>query len=47
MSLPGAALLSLDGGEIYPVTLEGTEHYLVMRRFLADPDSALRELFDD
>lgn len=47
MALPGAALLSLDGGNIHPVRLEETEHYRVTRAFLADPDKALRELFSD
>ncbi len=36
MSLPGAALLSLDGGDIHPVTPEETEHYRVMRDVLSD-----------
>ncbi|MEW5729136.1 MAG: AAA family ATPase [Pseudomonadota bacterium] len=47
MSLPGAALLSLDGGDIHPVTPEETEHYRVMRHFLADPDRALRDILSD
>jgi len=47
MALPGAALLSLDGGTIHPVKLEETEHYRVTRRFLADPAAALRDLFDE
>lgn len=45
MALPGADLLSLDGGTIHPVTLQETEHYRVTRAFLADPDKACRELF--
>jgi predicted ATPase len=47
MALPGADLLSLDGGAIHPMRLEETEHYRVTRRFLSDPDTALRELFDE
>lgn len=47
MALPGAALLSLDGGAIHPVRLEETEHFRVTRAFLADPAKALRALFRD
>lgn len=47
MALPGAELLSLDGGAIHPVRLDETEHYRVTRAFLADPDKALLELFAD
>lgn len=47
MALPGAELLSLDGGAIHPVRLDETEHYRVTRSFLADPDKALRDLFDE
>lgn len=45
MALPGATLLSLDGGTIHPVRLEETEHYRVTRAFLADPAKTLGELF--
>lgn len=47
MALPGAALLSLDGGAIHPVRLDETEHYRVTRTFLNDPDRAMRELFEE
>lgn len=47
MALPGAELLSLDGGTIHPVRLEETEHYRVTRAFLANPAKALGELFAD
>lgn len=47
MALPGAALLSLDGGTVHSVRLEDTEHYRVTRAFLADPAKALDELFAD
>jgi predicted ATPase len=47
MALPGAELLSLDGGTIHPVTVQDTEHFRVTRRFLMDPNKALQELFDD
>lgn len=47
MSLPGGALFSLDGGAVHPVTPEETEHYRVMRHFLADPERALRDILSD
>lgn len=47
MSLPGASLLSLDGGQIRPVKPEETEHYRVMRSFLGNPERILRELLSD
>lgn len=47
MSLPDAALLSLDGAEVHPVTPEETEHYRVMRWFLTNPAAALRETLAD
>lgn len=47
MALPGAELLSLDGGAIHPVTLQETEHYRVTRAFLADPDKAVRDLLSE
>lgn len=47
MALPGAALLSLDAHSIQPVALEDTEHYRVTRSFLANPEKALKGLFDD
>lgn len=47
MSLPDAALLSLDGGAIRPVALEETEHYRVTRHFLGNPTAFLADLFSD
>ena len=47
MSLPDAALLSLDGGAIRPITLEETEHYRVTRHFLGNPTAFLADLFAD
>jgi len=47
MSLPGAALLSLDAGAIRPVVWQDTEHYKVTRSFLAEPKRAWDELFRD
>ncbi len=45
MSLPGAELLSLDGGTIRPVRWQDTDHYKVTRSFLAEPERAWDELF--
>lgn len=47
MSLPDAALLSLDGGAIRPIALEETEHYRVTRAFLGNPTAFLADLFRD
>ncbi len=47
MSLPDITLLSLDGGRIQRINPEETEHIRIMRRFLVDPTSAMRELFED
>lgn len=47
MSLPDAALLSLDGGAIRPVALENTEHYRVTKSFLGNPTAFLADLFAD
>ena len=47
MSLPDAALLSLDGGTIHPVAPEETEHYRITRGFLANPAAFLDDLFRD
>ena len=47
MSLPGAALLSLDGGAIRPIALEETEHYRVTKSFLGNPTAFLADLFLD
>lgn len=47
MSLPDAALLSLDGGKIRPIALEDTEHYRITRSFLGNPTAFLADLFRD
>jgi predicted ATPase len=47
MSLPDAALLSLDGGAIRPIALEDTEHYRVTKSFLGNPTAFLADLFRD
>lgn len=47
MCLPDVTLLSLDSGRIQRVDPEQTEHIRIMRRFLGDPASIMRELFED
>lgn len=47
MSLPDAALLSLDGGTIRSIALEETEHYRVTKSFLGNPTAFLADLFRD
>jgi predicted ATPase len=44
LALPGARILSFDGGEIQPASYETLEHVQIMRTFLADPESYLRHL---
>lgn len=47
MNLPDAALLSLDGGAIHPVTPGETEHMRITQDFLANPTVWLVDLFRD
>jgi predicted ATPase len=44
LALPGARILSFDGGEIQRASYETLEHVQIMRTFLADPESYLRHL---
>ncbi len=44
LALPGATILSFDGGEIRPATYELLEHVQIMRSFLEDPEAYLRHL---
>jgi predicted ATPase len=44
LALPGAAILSFDGGTIKPAAFETLEHVQIVRSFLADPESYLRHL---
>ncbi len=46
MAFPGADIL-LFGEDIRPVAYRETEHYLLTRRFLNDPEGMLRALFQD
>jgi predicted ATPase len=47
LTLPGATVLSLDGGTIREVRYDETDHYQVTRAFLESPDRFFRHLFDD
>jgi predicted ATPase len=44
LALPGAAILSFDGGDIRTADYETLEHVQIVRSFLADPDAYLRHL---
>jgi predicted ATPase len=44
LALPGAAILSFDGGDIRTADFESLEHVQIVRSFLADPDAYLRHL---
>lgn len=45
--LPGAALLSMDGGAMHPVAYEDTESYRVTEMFINRRESLLRLLLED
>jgi predicted ATPase len=47
LTFPGATILSLDGGEIRPVTYPETDHFRVTRDFLNAPERFYRHLFRD
>ena len=44
MAYPGARILELSDAGIRPVNWKDTEHYLVTRKFLNDPDGVLKTL---
>jgi predicted ATPase len=44
MALPGATILSFDGGAPRPIPYQQTEHFLVTRAFLNAPERFLRDL---
>lgn len=44
LALPGAAILSFDGGAIRPASYDTLEHVQIMRSFLDDPEAYLRHL---
>ncbi|WP_341302649.1 AAA family ATPase [Lysinibacillus sp. FSL H8-0500] len=47
LGYPEATIYSFDNGEIEAIRYEETIHYIVTKRFLAAPESILRELFDE
>ena len=47
MALPGADVLQIDENGIERVDYRDTEHYLVTRKFLENPEQMLRYLFED
>lgn len=47
MAFPGATVLEISESGIRPVSYTETEHYLVTRRFMKDPDRVLSQLFDE
>jgi predicted ATPase len=44
MGIPEATIYQIDESGMKQVEYRDTEHYLITRRFLADPDSFLRHL---
>lgn len=44
MAFPNALIYQIDSSGIYPIDYEKTEHYIVTKTFLNNPDSMLREL---
>jgi predicted ATPase len=46
MAYPDAQILLLDEGRLRPVAYEDTEHFVVAREFLNNPQRMLRELLD-
>ena len=47
LTLPGAEVLSLDGGEIRRVRYDETEHFLLTKDFLNDPARFHRHLLEE
>ena len=47
MGYPGAEIFWLDEEGIRPVDYKETEHYILTRKFLNDPQSLLRYLWDE
>ena len=47
LGLPGAAILSFDGGPIHPCAYEETDSYQVTAMFINNREQILRRLFDD
>jgi predicted ATPase len=47
MTYPGATVLQFDGEGVREVSFRETEHYLISRRFLENPDRMLAELLEE
>ncbi len=48
MAYPNATIyLCEKNGDITPMPFTETEHYLLTKRFLSDPDSVMQQLFDE
>ncbi len=47
LAYPDATIFQLDGGGVRPVAYTDTDHYLVTRGFLANPQRSLAELLAD
>ena len=46
LSFPGAAVYQIDESGIHSVRYDETEHFLLMKRFLNDPQHILNKLFE-
>jgi predicted ATPase len=47
LGIPGAQILSFDGGTIHPILYKDTPAYQITRRFLDSPETMLHQLLDD
>lgn len=47
LAYPDATIYSCDGDELKTVAYKETEHYLITKQFLDNPDSYLRHLFQE
>ena len=47
MACPNAELLRLDKSGLYPVSLEDTDHYRLMREFVLDPKRFVEAMTGD
>jgi predicted ATPase len=45
LGFPGAQILSFDDGRVHEIAYRNTDAYAITRRFLENPERALRELF--
>ncbi|HEU4964962.1 MAG TPA: AAA family ATPase [Bacilli bacterium] len=47
LGYPGAQILNFDASPVEEIRYEETDHYVVTKRFMQDPQSYLRELFEE